>query len=124
MFRPYATTRKSAYFQSHPDRLRVTGDFHRTRSEGYGLSSATQELGFALSEVKELLALRVQTGATCADVRQHTNTKITNIQAKIRDLGSMKAALERLAASCAEAGPVGDCPILDYLDEKESSSEC
>jgi MerR family transcriptional regulator, copper efflux regulator len=79
-----------------------------------------QELGFALAEVKELLALQVQTGAICADVRRRANAKIANIEAKIRDLRWMKNALERLAASCSGAGPVGNCPILDYFDDKES----
>src|SRR5581483_9749567 len=73
-----------------------------------------QERGFALAEVKELLALRVQPGATCADVRERTTAKIADIDDKIRDLRSMKAALQRLAASCSGAGPVGTCPILDY----------
>jgi MerR family mercuric resistance operon transcriptional regulator len=79
-----------------------------------------QELGFALAEVKELLALRGHTSATCADIRRRANAKIADIESKIRDLRWMKNALERLAASCSGAGPVGDCPILDYLDDKES----
>jgi DNA-binding transcriptional MerR regulator len=82
-----------------------------------------QELGFALADVKELLALRVQKGASCADVRRHANSKIADIEAKIRDLRWMKNALERLAASCSGAGPVGGCPILDYLDEKEHARD-
>ena len=82
-----------------------------------------QELGFALAEVRELLALQVQTGATCADVRRRANAKIGDIEAKIRDLRWMKSALERLAASCSGDGPVGHCPILDYFDEKESWSD-
>ncbi len=83
-----------------------------------------QELGFSLSDVRELLSLRVQSDAACADVLQRTRGKIAGIERKIRDLRSMKAALERLAASCSGASPLGECPILDYLDEKEPASRC
>ncbi len=78
-----------------------------------------QELGFSLEEIKELLALRVQPGATCADIRRRAEAKILDIDAKIRVLRSIRRALSRFAASCAGRGPVGDCPILDAFDGRE-----
>lgn len=75
-----------------------------------------QELGFSLGEIKELLALRVRSGATCGDVRRQAEAKIRSVDEKIRSLRSMRRALERLATACSGAGPVGDCPILESLE--------
>lgn len=80
-----------------------------------------KELGFTLKEISELLSLRVDPQSTCADVRQRARTKIGVIQEKIESLATMKAALERLAASCHGNGPTTECPILEELDQEEDS---
>ena len=83
-----------------------------------------QELGFSLKEIKELLALRVRPGTTCADVRNRTAAKIANIDEKLRTLTAMKEALVRLNAACSGQGAVSDCPILESLySEKEICHE-
>jgi MerR family copper efflux transcriptional regulator len=74
-----------------------------------------QQLGFSLEEIKELLALRVQPGATCAQVRRRAEAKIQDVNQRIRALEVIRTALERLAASCAGRGPVSECPILENL---------
>ena len=73
-------------------------------------------LGFSLGEIRELLALRIDRTKTCADVRLRARTKITEIETRIDDLLRMKAALDRLAATCAGSGPTSECPILDALE--------
>jgi MerR family mercuric resistance operon transcriptional regulator len=78
-----------------------------------------KELGFTLKEIKELLSLRFQPDARCADVRARAKAKIADIEEKIRTLESMKAALARLTISCRSDGPVSECPILDALDRDE-----
>lgn len=75
-----------------------------------------QVLGFSLKEIKELLALRIQPGRSCADVRGRAERKIGEIDQKIRTLQSMRKALVRLAAACSGRGPVSDCPILESLE--------
>src|SRR5437016_14636896 len=45
-----------------------------------------QELGFTLKEVKELLAIRVKPGSSCADVRRKTEGKVADVDEKIRHL--------------------------------------
>lgn len=75
-----------------------------------------QELGFSLQEIKELLGLRFRPNATCEDIRRRTRQKISAIDEKIRDLHSIRQALEQLADSCPGKGPVSGCPILDSLD--------
>ncbi len=76
-----------------------------------------QELGFSLKEIKELLALRINSRGTRAQVRERAEAKITDIEEKIRSLRAMKKTLAGLtAACCGGRGPVSDCPILEALD--------
>jgi len=75
-----------------------------------------KRLGFSLEEVRELLALRIDRTKTCADVRLRARAKIIEIEARIDDLARMKAALDRLAATCSGSGPTSECPILDALE--------
>ncbi len=78
-----------------------------------------KELGFTLNEIKELLSLRIDPATTCADVRQRAETKIVDIEDKMRSLRRMKKALLKLTESCSGRGPVDDCPILEALDPQE-----
>ena len=75
-----------------------------------------QQLGFSLSEIQDLLSLRMQSGTTCADVRQRARKKIIGVSRKIEDLQRIKAALTKLAAACRGNGPTSDCPILEALE--------
>jgi MerR family mercuric resistance operon transcriptional regulator len=77
-----------------------------------------QELGFTLKEISELLDLRVDSKTTCAKVKKQADSKISDIEEKIRLLKKMKAALGKLASSCQEHEPHGGCPILEYLNEQ------
>ncbi|MGH7568167.1 MAG: MerR family DNA-binding protein, partial [Gemmatimonadales bacterium] len=76
-----------------------------------------QELGFALTEIQELLGLRVRHGAACDAVERKTRQKIQLVEQKIRDLQRMKRTLDRLAAACAARLPTDDCPILEALED-------
>ena len=79
-----------------------------------------QELGFSLKEIKELLALRFDTGTSCGHVRERAEAKLNDIEQKIRDLQRIKKALARLASACPGRGAMSDCPILESLDGKVS----
>lgn len=59
-----------------------------------------QELGFILSEVKELLELNTKPKVTCGAVKSKTLAKIEEIKTKISDLERMKSSLEKLACAC------------------------
>ncbi len=78
-----------------------------------------KELGFKLSEISELLSLRVDPNTTCADVRKQTEFKIADVEEKIRVLQTIKTALEKLAVSCTGSGPTSECPILEALNSQE-----
>ncbi len=75
-----------------------------------------KELGFSLREIRELLALRVAPGTTCAEVRARAEAKIADIEERIATLERMKFALEGLIASCRTGRPLRQCPILDALE--------
>jgi Hg(II)-responsive transcriptional regulator len=76
-----------------------------------------QELGFTLDEIQELLELRAHDPAACATVETRTRQKIAQIHAKIRELGRLKRALERLAHACEQRRPMAECPVLEMLTE-------
>lgn len=59
-----------------------------------------QDLGFTLSEVKELLELNTKPRMTCGTVKTKTEAKIQEIETKIADLSRMKASLKKLASAC------------------------
>lgn len=79
-----------------------------------------QALGFSLKEVKELLALRVRPGVSCADVCRQAEAKIADLDEKLRALRAMRKTLVRLVAACAGRGPVSTCAILESLDEDDA----
>ncbi len=83
-----------------------------------------QELGFSLKEIKELLALSMDSEATCEDVRSRANAKIDDIENKLRILAGMKESLQRLVTACLDHGQTGDCPILDCLDCCDGDGSC
>ena len=75
-----------------------------------------KDLGFTLGEIKELLALRVDPGTACDDVKARAETKIADIEEKIRSLQRIKKALVRLTRECCEHDRNSDCPILAALE--------
>jgi Hg(II)-responsive transcriptional regulator len=77
-----------------------------------------KELGFTLSEIKELLSLRCSE-RPCDDVRGRAEAKVAEIEAKVAMLLRMKEVLGQLAASCCEQGDKSRCPIIDTLDGDE-----
>jgi MerR family mercuric resistance operon transcriptional regulator len=78
-----------------------------------------KDLGFSLAEIKELLALRVTPGKSCADVRAHAQHKIADVDRRIASLKRVRGALVKLASACSGKGPVSQCPILEALEHKE-----
>ena len=80
-------------------------------------------LGFSLSEISELLSLRVDPESTCRMVRTRAREKTADIESKIETLLDMKRALVKLTASCRGSGPTSECPILDFLQPQADKTE-
>lgn len=76
-----------------------------------------QQCGFALADVKGLLALRRAPGACCDDVRSLAIEKRLQIERRLRSLQAMSRALEELIRDCdGGAGPTDQCAILNALE--------
>lgn len=78
-----------------------------------------QEIGFTLVEIRELLAIRIDSSRDSAEVRALANAKITDIEEKIQTLHRMKDALVHITERCCGCGPTSECPILESLDSDE-----
>ncbi len=75
-----------------------------------------QELGFTLTQIAELLTMRLDPGTRAADVKARADEKILEIDGKIEDLKRIRSALDHLAGRCSGGrGPTGDCPLLEAL---------
>lgn len=76
----------------------------------------SQELGYTLNEVAGLLDLSQIRPHNTAKARTIVETKIRDIEAKIRDLVHMRDELITIGRSCGcgEAQPV--CQVLEYLE--------
>ncbi len=79
-----------------------------------------RQLGFAMSEVQELLRLVDGHGYTCGEVQALTLEHAKDVRGKITDLRRMEKALSAIASECA-GNDVPDCPIIDALLDAEES---
>ncbi|MEX2437414.1 MAG: MerR family transcriptional regulator [Candidatus Paceibacterota bacterium] len=75
-----------------------------------------QELGFTLSEIEDLLNLKMDEGTTCSEIKREAEQKYQDVMSKIEDLQRIKATLTGLIDSCSGSGSIGDCSILEALD--------
>lgn len=78
----------------------------------------SQELGFTLSEIGELLQLRAKPKARSGAVKRLAAEKLKVIETKISALERMRDALSKVTAECDGIGPVSECPILSAIEEK------
>jgi len=79
-----------------------------------------KKVGFSLSEIKELLNLRLNKDShTCEEVKSYTGQKISEVETKITDLQTMHDALSSLYKACC-GGPekATNCAILSSLDDE------
>lgn len=73
-----------------------------------------RNLGFSIEDVRALLSLwQDQSRASC-DVRALAESHLREIDAKMAELGRMRATLAGLVSAC-HADDRPDCPILDGL---------
>lgn len=77
-----------------------------------------KELGFSLKEVADLLTLQGKPDVTRAEVRMQAETKLADIEAKIRDLTSIKTTLLQLTRACNGQGTTEGCPIMEALHQE------
>ncbi len=76
-----------------------------------------KELGFALSEIRELLALSDHREVDMAAMRAAAVGKLADIDAKLADITRIRDGLRKLVESCPGHGALAQCPILGALEE-------
>lgn len=81
-----------------------------------------QALGFTLTDIAELLALRVDPAADCAVVRARATTRRDTVRDKIAQLERIATALDAVIAACPNQGALGACSILEAINHPEAST--
>jgi len=86
-----------------------------------------QDLGFSLSEIKDLLALR-QMPHACAEVQAMLKGKVADVREKIRSLARLEAELSSALRKCnrelrlkREIKHKNCCPLLTKLDATDNA---
>ncbi len=75
-----------------------------------------RELGFSVSEIRNLLALVDGGDYACDEVKALTLAHLGEVERKIADLQRLERVLKTIASRC-RGGRVPDCPVIDALFE-------
>jgi MerR family transcriptional regulator, copper efflux regulator len=78
-----------------------------------------KELGFTLTEIADLLALRFDTAATADDVRARALEKLADADRRIHDLQRIRAALLGVVEACDAHDDVAGCMLIHALEASE-----
>lgn len=77
----------------------------------------TQDLGFTLEEIKNLLAASYDETFRSEEMHHFATSKMKEIETKIHDLHQMKTLLEDLAEKCPGSGiSKRECPIIKNFE--------
>ena len=82
----------------------------------------SQDLGFSLQDIKQLLKFTGNILTPRKEVRDFAEARLTVIRQKIQDLKAMESALDSLIHQCDGKGAVTGCPIADFM--KNSKGGC
>jgi DNA-binding transcriptional MerR regulator len=82
----------------------------------------SQALGFTLTEIKELLALKIAPDQPCIDVVYQLEAKALEVRAKISHLQAIERTLGDMKASCEGQCSMSECPILKSLGSGTANS--
>jgi len=73
-----------------------------------------RSMSFSIKQVEQLLSLWSDTERESSDVKALAQAQMAELDRKIAELASMKAALEQIASGCP-GDHTSDCPILTKL---------
>jgi MerR family copper efflux transcriptional regulator len=77
-----------------------------------------KDLGFTLAEIRELLALSADRDRGVRGVKARAQTRLAEVERRIRELQQVRRGLKRLIAACPGHGALDRCPILTALGEE------
>lgn len=75
-----------------------------------------QRMNFSLGEIKDLLEMRTDPQRACIEVRQLTANKLSEIDASLAELTTLRNELQLLLNLCHESDD--GCPIIEELEDK------
>jgi MerR family copper efflux transcriptional regulator len=104
---PQAPRRLSGYREYQLDDVRRLRFIRRAK-----------DLGFTLAEIRELLALSSDHERGVRGVKTRAETRLTEVERRIRELQQVRRGLKRLIAACPGHGALDRCPILNTLGEE------
>lgn len=74
-------------------------------------------LGFELADIRSLLNLADHPDLPCHDADRIARQHLTGVEARLRQLRSLKDELTRMIEACA-GGAVGECRVIESLSSK------
>jgi len=78
-----------------------------------------KELGFTLSEIRELLNLKADKKSKCQSVQIKAEGQLKSVEEKIHHLKQIRSVLSELIQRCRRRKVDSECPLLDCLDHCE-----
>lgn len=78
-----------------------------------------KELGFTLAEIRELLELSTDRERGVKSVKQRAESRLAEVEQRIRELQRVKRGLKQLIDACPGHGTLEHCPILRALGGEE-----
>lgn len=97
--------------------------FNRDSSKTLRFLKHAQELGFSLSEIKELLKLRAHKESRCEHVQAEAEKHLRDVESKIERLERIRVVLSKLIRECRSRKTTDTCPILDCFEERGTANE-
>ncbi len=79
-----------------------------------------QQMNFSLSEIQALLNMRDNPSHAREEVRRLTATKLSEVEARLRELDTLRRELQLLLNLC-RASDEG-CPIIEGIDRQDDRS--
>jgi MerR family mercuric resistance operon transcriptional regulator len=74
-----------------------------------------RELGYAMEEIRSLLALTDTGTQTCGEVMVRTQAHLLDVRRRIADLQKIEAILTATMVKCS-GGDAPECPVLEALN--------
>lgn len=100
-----------------PAPARTRGNYRSYNSEQLGRLSfirRARDLGFSLSQVRELLSLSDQRRRSCEAVDAIAREHLAEVDRKIADLAALRRELDKIISQCSH-GTVAECRIIEAL---------
>ncbi|WP_019933393.1 Zn(2+)-responsive transcriptional regulator [Oceanimonas smirnovii] len=85
----------------------------------------SKKVGFSLKDIEELLALRISScRVTCREVKAVADTKLAEVEERIRELEQFRRSLRQLSDACCGGQESAEhCSILEALDGKLENTD-